>query len=239
MDVQLLCECGQKTPVAATQAGLHLPCRCGREIVVPSLGELRRMSGTGPAVSPRLTIESMVSQGELPATNDCAGCGAETRGVVDVFAICERARAESDNTSTRLVLVLLFGWVGLLISLVNRERRLIGTDREVRLPLRICPDCAARRLRPFPVWPLVLVAVFPAAAGAALGVYLELPQIAVVSIVAAVVFVFGGLVVLRARFAGNVRRLLRYEPVYIRLLEQFPNAQFVILPRERALQGRT
>jgi hypothetical protein len=39
----LPCECGNKMPVTAAQAGRIVACSCGRELVVPNLGALRQL----------------------------------------------------------------------------------------------------------------------------------------------------------------------------------------------------
>ena len=213
-----------------------MPCRCGREVEVPSLGELRRMGGASGSVSPRLVIAAMVERGELPAMDDCAGCGAETKAIVDVFAICERPRVQGTSMATRIALGILMGGFGVLISIMGGESRAIGTDRDARLPIRLCQECH-RRLTRFPTWPFVLVAIFPVAGGIALGVLVSSMLILVLSVIAGVVFVSFGMAWSQARHTASIRRLLRCEPAYIRLIDQFPNAEFVVLPRERPMHG--
>src|SRR5262245_36964636 len=158
MEVRLPCECGHKTPVTDAQAGMQLMCRCGRMFSVPSLTELKRMSGRGSSISPGLLIETMAANGELPATNDCAACGAETEAVVDVVAICERATVARDDLLTQVLIILFCGWFIWLLLYLSRRTRTEGVDREVRMPLRICPHCQTARLRQFPVWPFMLLA---------------------------------------------------------------------------------
>ena len=58
----LTCSCGATLPIAASQAGNVVACpRCGRELSVPKLGELRQLptaSAAGPATGrePRLPL---------------------------------------------------------------------------------------------------------------------------------------------------------------------------------------
>ena len=242
MELLLPCECGHQTPVREIQAGMQLMCKCGRMFAVPSLTELRRMSGREATLSPGLLIDTMVANGELPATSDCAACGADTAGSVDVLAICERARAaNNDDLASRMVLVFLLGWIGLLISRARQraedDNRLIGTDRDVRMPLRICPDCQALRLRQFPSWPFFLLAALIAAGGIAAGFYAESAPAAIAGCVAGAALAIVGPFWAKRRFRNNIRRLLSDEPVYRRLLDRFPDAQFLIVGRERAISG--
>jgi hypothetical protein len=212
---------------------------------VPSLSELKRMSGRTATLSPGLLIETMVANGELPATNDCAGCGAGTVAAVDVIAICERARSVGDNSeywTFRILLFLAFGWIGLIIARLNRppsDERVVGTDRDVRMPLRICADCQILRLRKPPYWPFLVIAAVVVGLGVAVGYYAENVLIAVATCVAGLAVAIIGRLWTQRQFRNGISRLLRDEPAYGRLLEQYPNAQFVILGRERAIPSRT
>ncbi len=214
-----------------------LLCKCGRKIEVPSLSELRRMSGHGPTLSPAVLIETMVAAGELPAMTDCAGCGTDTRNEVDVIARVERARVRdgSGNVVAKVFFVLMFGWIAYFLIRANRHPRLIGTDRDIRLPIRICQDCQLLRLHRSPEWPFLALAALLAAAGLGIGFEMQLPSVFAIGVVAGLVVAFGGIGWSRARFRKNMRRLLRSEPVYGRLLERYPDAEFVVLGRERGM----
>lgn len=45
MNLQLPCECGQHVVISEGMAGTSVRCACGRSVLVPSLGELRRLAG--------------------------------------------------------------------------------------------------------------------------------------------------------------------------------------------------
>jgi len=55
MQYLLPCSCGRKLKVDATQAGLRMPCDCGKTIEAPTLRGLRALKpvpSTGPVVAP-------------------------------------------------------------------------------------------------------------------------------------------------------------------------------------------
>lgn len=45
MPLQLACECGQHVVITEGMAGTKVRCACGRTLMAPSLGEIRRLAG--------------------------------------------------------------------------------------------------------------------------------------------------------------------------------------------------
>lgn len=139
------CECGQVYHFTAAQAGTHYTCPCGRELVVPSLSRLKMAAGED-VLSPAVRLEQMLQLGLLPQEKKCVFCRRETPGVAHFWAICERAFVKKDASRVWWAVVLSWlclGWLGLLLLLVRaRDDRVHGTDVRLRLPLRVCPECA-------------------------------------------------------------------------------------------------
>ena len=74
MAYQLACECGKSVQVEETAAGATTVCQCGRSVVVPSLRELRRLSGVAqPGLSPTLEIEAQLPGCSLPQVTALRG----------------------------------------------------------------------------------------------------------------------------------------------------------------------
>src|SRR5262245_19169169 len=51
MDFPVQCDCGKQFVATDAMAGTRIPCGCGRQVSVPSLGEIRRQS-QGDKLSP-------------------------------------------------------------------------------------------------------------------------------------------------------------------------------------------
>jgi hypothetical protein len=147
------CDCGQVHRVAATLAGTRLPCRCGREVAVPSL--IRLKSAAGQAVlSPEVRLDQMLQLQMLPEETRCLVCDTPTPNTYFFWATCERVTVEVawGHKWWNLVLMwLCFGWVGMILAYVSgRESgdREHGRDVRFRLPLRVCPECTPRMTSP-------------------------------------------------------------------------------------------
>jgi hypothetical protein len=135
------CECGQVHRVSEGAAGTRFACDCGSTVAVPSLHVLRMQTGQA-VLSPELLIEAALQNGELPTSSSCLACGRFTDLVAFVWAVCERAQVE--NPEWGLVpLALVFGWV---VFWRSGQTRVLGRDKEYRLPIRLCERCG-RRLR--------------------------------------------------------------------------------------------
>jgi len=145
------CECGQVYRFTAAQAGSHYTCPCGRELVVPSLSQLKTAAGE-EVLSPVVRLEQMLQLGMLPQQTRCVFCRRETPGVAHFWAICERAFANKDPSRVWWIVALswfCFGWLGLILLLVRaRDDRVHGSDVRLRLPLRVCPECSPELVGP-------------------------------------------------------------------------------------------
>jgi hypothetical protein len=144
----LSCQCGESVTVEETAAGSTVPCRCGRMLVIPRLGELRRQAGiVRPSFSPALEIEAGLLAGTLLEGDKCLVCEAATDGLIYCLAECEKAPIENLGPSkwTLLVAFLTFGFLGsLAVSLASsksEDAKVWGEDRTFTLPMRVCPKC--------------------------------------------------------------------------------------------------
>jgi hypothetical protein len=146
MKYPVRCDCGKVYHFPAAQAGSHYSCPCGRELVVPSLSRLKMAAGE-EVLSPAVRIEQLLQMGVLPQETRCAHCGRETTHSRYFWATCERAFVKKDASRVWWVVALswlCFGWIGLVLLMLRaRDDRVHGSDVKFRLPLRVCPECAA------------------------------------------------------------------------------------------------
>jgi hypothetical protein len=143
MKYPIRCGCARVYWFAAAQAGNHYTCPCGRELIVPPLSHLKIAAGQ-KVLSPEVRLDQMLRLGMLPQESRCMGCGAGTEAVTHFWAVCERAYFQKKSTGWALLFLGLFlGWFKLILHLAvdARDDRELGTDVQLRLPLRICPDC--------------------------------------------------------------------------------------------------
>src|SRR5262245_55140066 len=133
MKYEVRCECGKVHKVSGSDAGTSVPCECGRKVEVPPLHTLRAAAGEA-ALSPVVRIQSLLYEGRLPGTRDCAGYGRETDGSSQVSVVCERVI----TTSGASIGEVLGGWLLLgipwLLVLANRSTPQ-GTEVAFLLPL--------------------------------------------------------------------------------------------------------
>jgi hypothetical protein len=145
MTYPVRCECGKVYRLSAALAGSHYACACGRELIVPSLSELKMAAGE-EVLSPAVRLEQMLQLGMLPQETKCLVCGRTTAGVTHFWAICERAFVKEDPSRVWWAVALgwlFLGWLGVLLLAVRaRDDRIHGSDVRLRLPLRVCPECA-------------------------------------------------------------------------------------------------
>ncbi|HEY1859307.1 MAG TPA: hypothetical protein VGG61_03080 [Gemmataceae bacterium] len=148
MNLAVPCDCGGSVNVTEGDAGSWLTCPCGRTVVVPSFRELRRQAGAPvKELPPELVLESLLLAGKLPDEQECVLCSEVTSGCITYFVEFERARVVDGNAPwwARAAAILVFGWLGLLLSRMSRGPTVeIGKDRALRLPLRICEQCCSR-----------------------------------------------------------------------------------------------
>jgi len=155
MQYRIPCECGAEVTVAEAAAGSKIPCSCGRTIVVPSLRELRRLSGLPAGTpSPELTIETLLLAGKLPEEDHCVLCGVATDQSVCCPTECERAYVKTSRPPwwAWVLGFLTFGWYGIAFvrvagSYESKETEW-GKDRIFPLPVRVCPECRQQLTTP-------------------------------------------------------------------------------------------
>jgi len=128
---------------------MSIPCHCGRMIVVPSLRELRRLSGAPKAVPPEMEIETLLLAGRLPEEDHCVLCGTITDHKICCRTECERAQVKSERWPWwALLLALLTCGVSIalaaIVILAGTRGKPVehGKDRVYDLPLRICDECS-------------------------------------------------------------------------------------------------
>ncbi|HEX3150218.1 MAG TPA: hypothetical protein VHR66_19225 [Gemmataceae bacterium] len=145
MTYPVRCECGHVHHVDATLAGSTLICKCQREVTIPSLSRLKTAAGE-KALSPEVRLEQMLNLGMLPREKNCLLCRRPTADVTHFWATLERAFVKKDPSRVWWILILgwlFLGWLFVLLILLRaRDDRVFGSDVQLRLPLRVCQDCA-------------------------------------------------------------------------------------------------
>lgn len=142
------CECGVVHQCPAGYAGTRFACKCGKVVEVPSLSELRTLSGER-TLSPEVEIQALVANDELPAEPDCGLCGCRTTDKLMLMAVCETPEAPSvagkvARSGCLIPFFGIWGWIALAISLRDASNAgPIGRRIEVRLPVRMCQPCAS------------------------------------------------------------------------------------------------
>jgi hypothetical protein len=116
-----------------------MDCSCGRTLEVPPLSALRAQAGES-VVAVELLLEALLHDGELPEEDACLRCSAPTQAVALVRVDCEKAEIRKGSWNFDASM-LVFGWLRWTRS---AEVTVIGRDLSYRLPLRLCPACAAR-----------------------------------------------------------------------------------------------
>jgi hypothetical protein len=149
MFYQISCQCGDAVTVAETLAGTKIPCHCGRMISVPSLRELRRLTGSPQEeVPPEMEVETLLLANKLPEEDHCILCGTATDRFARCRTECERAQVKTDRWPwwVWLLVLLTCGALlafGMIVVLAGTKGQTTehGKDRTFDLPLRICDDC--------------------------------------------------------------------------------------------------
>jgi hypothetical protein len=144
MEFQVPCECGKDLTVSEAAADSRRQCPCGREVLIPSLKEMRLKAGL-PAynIPPEKLIEHMLGKGEVPGDGRCAGCGKPTEQVVHVETECEKSWTVYQRPPWATVLLGCFFWpVWVFVYLWGwGEKTTHGSDKSYVLPLSMCPGC--------------------------------------------------------------------------------------------------
>jgi hypothetical protein len=149
MFYRIPCQCGDDVTVAETLAGTKIPCHCGRMVAIPSLRELRRLSGSHQEeIQPEMEVESLLLANRLPEEDCCILCGAATDHSICCRTECEKAQVKTDRWPwwVWLLVLLTCGAIlafGMIVVLAGTKGQTTehGKDRTYDLPLRICADC--------------------------------------------------------------------------------------------------
>jgi hypothetical protein len=145
MSFNIDCPCGRTIEVTAAHAGSDIRCVCGNVQAVPALSELRQRAGKSRyAVDIAESIRYMVADGQLPADDKCVTCGITTDNVLRFVIVCERQMPKGPgfwNTFFLWLLSPLSAAVG-EYSRTEDDDELMGREKIVKAPVRICPPCA-------------------------------------------------------------------------------------------------
>ena len=150
MQYTVICSCGNETLVTAAAAGGTITCpKCGGEISVPRLSQLREMAGKGAYETGTAdTIRRQIEIGELPPGTLCVISGRPTTAIADIQVQCERTWIRGP-TSKRFALVIVgilllpfwVIWALVTWALLDEEHQELGRDTFVKTPLRIHEEC--------------------------------------------------------------------------------------------------
>jgi hypothetical protein len=148
MAYNVTCECGATAPVAASQAGTEIHCRCGKSIIVPTLSALRATGDDSePEASALARVRTLLASGKLPAGDRCPLTGKPADVVVTFHVQCEEPwmRRSEPSAVQMAMLIFVLGWLAALFSRRTGEHEVCGNDISIELPVRLSID-AARRL---------------------------------------------------------------------------------------------
>src|SRR5687768_7124113 len=147
MQFHFRCTCGHELEFAAPCAGTLIPCVCGRQVKIPKLSELKRLSGQEagrPAMGIADHLRTMYLDKQLPPDTHCVICQMTTHETLPCWVECERARASSAG-ALNSVLAVLFTVISPLHAMHAYSKSLqyeaVGNDLVVRTPLPICDNC--------------------------------------------------------------------------------------------------
>lgn len=224
MDFHVPCVCGATLTVSEGAAGSSRDCSCGRTIAVPSLTDLRLLAGLPPqAPNPVVAIPYLIADGLLPTMTTCAGCNAATEETATVTAECEIASRSSESSWIGVVLLFwIFGVWALLLRLRHGDRPDQGDSKIVHCPLRMCRACQRQTSRNATVW--IWLAVAQAVLAVILLAWSDWGAILLLTAALTVVWEFAA----RNRQQTALKKLLRQEPIYDQLLEDFPKANVLL-----------
>jgi len=146
MDYCVRCDaCGTDLLVTASQAGGTCVCKCGTNVAVPRLSELRLGAGqTRYSTTAVDRVNGMLKRGELPTNRDCPICGAPADKVKVLGIQCEKATS-TDFQDDTIIAVAVFGWLAALAAAIrpfnSRAGEIHGRETRLEVPLRFCSSC--------------------------------------------------------------------------------------------------
>jgi len=144
MKYEVRCECGQAHAVTGADAGASLTCSCGRTVEVPPLHQLQAAAGE-EVLSPVVRVQTLLLEGRLPGTHDCAVCHTKTSGLIQARIQCAWAQVSSGGPSRASVLAgCLFSFgLGFILYALRRTAPSVehGQDIILTVPLPVCEAC--------------------------------------------------------------------------------------------------
>ena len=145
MSFHYTCECGYALPVAASAAGTFVPCRCGKQVKVPKLSELKRLSGqqVEPLAGIADYLRTMYLEKQLPPDTHCVTCKSKTTGTLDCWVECERT-FDREGKQWGMAMLFVFSiplWLLARVFSGVRKHEVDGRELVVRTPLPLCENC--------------------------------------------------------------------------------------------------
>jgi hypothetical protein len=124
-------------------AGSRVNCACGKEVVVPALSALKNSVGRS-ALGIQFRIRDLLDRGVLPRESTCLLCKLPSTNTVHCWATCLRPYVKPRPGILKyVVLGVLFGLAGVFFGMADeRDDEVHGEDVRLRLPLRVCGNCA-------------------------------------------------------------------------------------------------
>ena len=140
------CGCGHVLPIAASSAGTVVPCRCGKQVKIPKLSELKRLSGqrVEPIAGIADYLRTMYLDQQLPPDTHCVCCQVKTIGTLDCWVECERTWCQRDTGPWVIALLFVLSiplWILARVFTGVRKHEVDGRELVVRTPLPICENC--------------------------------------------------------------------------------------------------
>ncbi len=146
MGLSVTCDCGAKTQVNPTLCGSAVACDCGKMVSVPSLSELRRISGLASVpigVSDRLF--ALYVDGLLPTESECVSCGCPTKEYLGCMVECERMFATKPSYLSYFLQSLFAPlWILATIRREYDNAEVHGRELIVKTPVRLCGECFSK-----------------------------------------------------------------------------------------------
>ncbi len=145
MSFHYTCECGFALPIAASAAGTFVPCRCGKQVKIPKLSELKRLSGqrVEPIAGIADYLRTKYLDKQLPPDTRCVGCLAKTDETLDCWVECERT-FDREGKQWGMAMLFVFSipmWLFARMVSGARKHEVDGRELVVRTPLPICTNC--------------------------------------------------------------------------------------------------
>jgi hypothetical protein len=170
--------------------------------------------------SAALVIRHMLAAGELPTTTQCFHCGNDAQDTLVATVECEKAWVSGPGGLSWAFAVLVMGvWA---VALGGRDGKELGRNLILHVPLKLCPPCRRTLRLRSPGRALGLASLACALAGVGALVllgsawgWLSLGLSALLWLTA---------VSTTARRRAVLKQLLLREPLYDRLLREYPGA---------------